>query len=185
MISQSVLVIDVETTGFDPGINACIEVGAILLDHNQEFAGEFSSMIAPWEGAEIVEAALEVSGIARESLWVAPPLQKVIQDFHTKFGSQKNLPVIAGWNVWFDVSFLRDLYRRGNLRWPFGHRFIDIQSVAAFFNGLHPASQEKFISKKLHQKQTHRALSDARHTSEILQSLTKAHWKDFRRAQVT
>ena len=141
-------------------------------------------MVAPWDGAEIVEAALQVSGITRESLRTAPPLQKVIEEFHTQFGSAKNLPVVAGWNVWFDVSFLRDLYRRGGLKWPFGHRFIDIQSVAAFFNGLHPASQERFISKRLRQKQTHRALADAWHTSEILQSLTRAHWKDFCEAQV-
>jgi DNA polymerase III epsilon subunit-like protein len=171
-LHRSVLVIDVETTGFESTKNACVEVGAVLLDTQLEVAGEFCSLVQPWDGAEIVQDAMRVNGITQQMLAKAPSLQETVQKFHERFAAEPISPVIAGWNVWFDVGFLKDMYSRSRLAWTFGHRLFDVQSVFAFCSGLAGYSQEKAIGQVLGEKQVHRALADASHTARIFRRLS-------------
>jgi DNA polymerase III epsilon subunit-like protein len=171
--AQSILVIDLETTGLDPFRHACIEIGAVLLEKGLTPLAEFTSLVAPWDGAEVMDAALQVSGISRESFTSARPIVDVINEFHAAFCNQPEVPIIAGWNVWFDVAFLRDMYLRAGLDWPFGHRFIDVQSISAFFSNLRPASQESAIRDMLCETQVHRALDDTYHTARILKYMAE------------
>ena len=173
--AQNILVIDVETTGLDPSRHACIEIGAVLLNTELVPIGEFTSMIAPWEGAEILEKALAVSRISRDTFLNARRFSEVIKDFNLTFCKKGEIPTIAGWNVWFDVAFIRNLYDRANLTWPFGHRFVDVQSVSAFFSTMHPSSQEIAIRDLLGETQSHRALGDAKHTARILRWMAERY----------
>ena len=45
-VLNRILVIDVETTGFEPSKHACIELGAVLLDEHFKSIEEFSSLVA-------------------------------------------------------------------------------------------------------------------------------------------
>lgn len=183
--AQNILVIDVETTGLNPSRHACIEVGAVLLNTELVPIGEFTSMVAPWAGAEIVERALAVSGISRDAFLNARRFSEVIEDFDITFCKKGEMPIIAGWNVWFDVSFIRNLYERANLAWPFGHRFVDVQSVSAFFSKIHPSSQEKAIRDLLGETQCHRALADAKHTARILRWMAEKYLQSHPGAATT
>jgi len=144
-VQHRVLVIDVETTGFDPAQYACIEIGAVLLDESLHPVQEFSSLIAPWEGAQIMEQSMKVNQISREQLQCAPFIAEVVNEFHDTFRLDEAVPLIAGWNVWFDVSFLKELYRRAQRAWPFSYRLLDVQSVVCFHSMLAGLSQEKAI----------------------------------------
>lgn len=168
-VQHRVLVIDVETTGFDPARHACIEIGAVLLDESLRAVQEFSSLIAPWEGAQIVEQAMKVNQISRKQLQSAPRVEEVVKQFHETFRLADMPPLISGWNVWFDVSFIKDLYQRVQRPWPFSYRLLDVQSVVSFHMLLAGISQEKAIEKFLNERQKHRALADASHTARLLQ----------------
>jgi len=43
--------------------------------------------------------------------------------------------------VWFDVSFLQQLFVRAGTKWPFRHRFVDVQSVVSFHMKLAAVAQ--------------------------------------------
>ena len=168
IIQSDILVIDVETFGLNPTKNACIELGAVHLNVNLDPINEFSTLIAPWAGSEIVPEALRVNGIDLESLNSAPQISEVVELFHANFRPDINKLLLCGWNVWLDVAFLRDLYVRGNRKWPFGHRLLDMQSVVTFHSNLIPRSQAEVIKSLLNENQSHRALEDAQQTAKIL-----------------
>jgi DNA polymerase III epsilon subunit-like protein len=178
-VQHRVLVIDVETTGFDPARHACIEIGAVSLDESLHPVQEFSSLIAPWEGAQIVEQAMNVNKISQEQLQSAPHVDEVVKKFHDAFRLDEVAPLIAGWNVWFDVSFLKDLYQRTQRAWPFSYRLLDVQSVVSFHSMLAGLSQEKAIEGFLNERQAHRALADARHTSRLLRLMAERYSGDL------
>ncbi len=169
---RQILIIDVETTGFDPTRNACIEIGAVLLDELLNPADEFSSLIAPWPGAEISPESLAVSGISVDQLRSAQTVDAVISRFDAWLKRVQPPPLLAGWNVWFDAAFLRSLYQRANIRWPFSHRLFDVQSVFAFFSNMDGASQSQAIAQVFGETQSHRALGDAQHTARLLAYLS-------------
>lgn len=178
-ILNKVLVIDVETTGLDPSRHACIEIGAVLLDESLYIGREFSSLIAPWEGACIMEQAMEVNQISLEQIRHAPLVGEVVKQFHQTFSLEKDQPLLAGWNVWFDATFLRELYRRARLTWPFSHRLLDVQSIVSFHSLLAGLSQEKAIKKFLNEQQVHRALADAQHTSQLLRLMAERYFDEL------
>ncbi len=166
-LRRRVLIVDVETTGLDPVRHACIEVGAVLLKEDLTILEEFSSLVAPWEGAEVSDDALGVSKISLQELGQARDIAEVIREFHECFCSDNSTPLLAGWNVWFDAAFLRKGYQRAGFVWPFSHRMLDVQSIVLFFARLHAISQEQVIESYLGEKQRHRALNDARHTAQV------------------
>lgn len=178
-ILNKVLVIDVETTGFDPARHACIEIGGVLLDESLRPVQEFSSLIAPWDGAQIMEQSMKVNQISEKQLQKAPVVEEVVKQFHETFRLDDVPPLIAGWNVWFDVSFLKDLYQRVQKPWPFSYRLLDVQSIVSFHSMLAGLSQEKAIETFLHEKQAHRALADARHTSRLLRLMAERYSGDL------
>ena len=174
-LHRKVLVIDVEATGLDPAKNACIEVGAVLLDETLEPIDDYSSLIAPWEGAEFNKESMAVHGISMKELKQAPNFHAVIGEFHKRFCSDSPIPTLAGWNVWFDVAFMRVLYDKIGMRWPFSYHFLDIQSIVLFYSRFHNPSLEQTVRSLLGEKQTHRAIDDARQTGKVLQHLAKEH----------
>jgi len=168
-VLQRVLMIDVETTGFDPSRNTCVEIGAVMLDESLSLTQEFTSLIAPTEGAEIVELAMRINRIDQAQLIGAPRSEDVVERFHKIFRLDESVPLLAGWNVWFDASFLRELYRQARRVWPFAHRLIDVQSIISFHCSLEGFSQDEAIGRFLGERQVHRALADARHTARLFQ----------------
>ncbi len=177
--AQNILVIDVETTGLDPSRHACIEIGAVMLDKSLRPKQEFSSLIVPWDGAEIIEAAMKVNQISVEQLDRAPLLDEVVKQFHETFRPDEAAPLLAGWNVWFDAHFLRDLYQRTQRAWPFTYRLLDVQSIVSFHSMLADLSQEKAIETFLNERQAHRALADAQHTARLLRLMAERYAKDL------
>lgn len=178
-VQHKVLVIDVETTGLDPSRHACIEIGAVMLDESLRPEQEFSSLIVPWEGAEIIEAAMKVNQISLEQLHRAPLLDEVVKRFHETIRPDAVVPLLAGWNVWFDARFLRDLYQRTQRAWPFSHRLLDVQSIVSFHSMLAGLSQEKAIETFLNERQAHRALADAQHTARLLRLMAERYSRDL------
>jgi len=166
--TSDILIIDVETTGVDPAKHACIELGALLLDHDLNPLTEYSTCIAPWEGAEIQPEAMAVNGISMAELERAPSVVQAVEQFDCIFQPTIRRLFLCGWNVWFDQGFLKELYRRAGRPWPFRSRMLDMQSIVTFHSGIVPQSQAETVKRFLCEEQSHRALGDVQQVARLL-----------------
>ena len=164
------LVIDTETTGLDPTQHACIELGAVLLDRKLEIVKEFSEVIIPRPGAKITQEAMDINKITSEELANGLGYRETTVEFNKLF-SIGPIPKLAGWNVGFDVAFLKMLYEKSLLAWPFGFHYLDIQSIYSFCSRYQTISLKVAVQNQLGEIQGHRALDDAKHTARILASI--------------
>ena len=166
--TSDILIIDVETTGIDCNKHACIELGAMLLDRDLNPIREYSTFITPWEGAEIQSEAMAVNGITPAELERAPSVSEVVEQFHCIFQPDQRKLFISGWNVWFDVGFLKAMYGRAGRDWPFRSRMLDMQSIVTFHSQITPRSQAETVKQFLNEAQAHRALDDVRQVAKLL-----------------
>jgi DNA polymerase III subunit epsilon len=169
LFTTDILVVDVETTGLDPNQHACIEIGAVLLDYACQFKGSFRALVPPLPGKLIDEEAMNIHGYSLEDCATGISPAEAITDFNSRYDVNPT-PIIAGWNVSCDVAFLQEMYKHSNLQWPFGHRFLDIQSIHTFQIGRAESLRE-VIWKWYFREQTHRALDDALYEAAILKNL--------------
>lgn len=90
---------DIETTGFLPGIDQIVELGAVSYVAGKPDA-VFSTLINP--GISMPEAASRVNGITDEMLVSKPTIDKILQSFAEFCGND----VVVAHNAPFDVQFL-------------------------------------------------------------------------------
>ncbi len=149
IVLTKLLFIDMETTGLSPKKHAPVEVGAIWTDDRLKILANgqatYHAYIKPFKGARIEKTAMAVNHIdlrskefkAKSKLpdIVVRHLQKLTD---TYCGSE--VPILTGWNVSFDVGFLRGMYERYKghppIEWLFPHRTIDVQPINAFMQGF-------------------------------------------------
>jgi DNA polymerase III epsilon subunit-like protein len=134
------LFLDTETTGTNEAINGVIQLAA-LMEVDGEVVGSFETLVQPWNGCQIAEGALEVSGITIQQLLTAPPEDYAVSTFIKwlrKYIGQfdkKDKAFLVGFNTPFDDKFLRALCDRvgekflGSYKWP---DTIDVRGFAAY-----------------------------------------------------
>jgi ATP-dependent DNA helicase DinG len=103
---ESIVALDIETTGLDPDKDAVIEIGVVRFN-DKRVEDEWSTFVNP--GRRIPPFITNLTGITDQMVLHSPPIQDVLSDLQSFVG---NSPVL-GHNVRFDLSFLR---RHGVLR---------------------------------------------------------------------
>lgn len=123
--------VDTETTGFDGVKCAAIQV-ACILDIDGVEVSRFDVSMRPFEGAEISEDALKVSGNTLESIALFPPESEAfalflawLNDADEHEAGQANF---AGYNSPFDQRFVESMFKRngrefGEFFFPLSARF--------------------------------------------------------------
>lgn len=124
------IVFDIETTGLNPVKNAMVSLGAVDHDTGDEFYGE--CRIIPT--FQFVEAeALAVNGFSLDGVNdVAKQFDFELYNSFLKWAEDREA-LLAGQQVGsFDIFFLRAIHDRCGWfgKWSFGHRSIDLHSVA-------------------------------------------------------
>jgi ATP-dependent DNA helicase DinG len=159
---DSIVSLDIETTGLDPVKDAIIEIGAVrFTQHRVE--DEWSTLIHP--GRRIPPFITQLTGITDQMVLQAPAITSVIPDLARFIGRS----AILGHNVKFDISFFRrfkfletneviDTYDLAAVLLPTNSRY-NLGALAQSLQILLPA--------------THRALDDARVTRAVYLSLCK------------
>src|SRR5215204_4018559 len=150
---QSIVSIDIETTGLSEERDSIIEIGAVKFKgHRVE--DEWSTLINP--GKHIPEFISGLTGITDAEVRNAPKFRDVAQDLEAFVG---NAPVI-GHNVRFDLGFLQ---KAGILRY---NEVIDTYELAAVLMPTASRYNLGALGKQLGilLPATHRALDDARVT---------------------
>jgi ATP-dependent DNA helicase DinG len=153
---ESIVALDIETTGLDPENEAIIEIGAVRFrDHRVE--SEWNSLIHP--GKRIPPFITQLTGITDQMVLQSPTIQDVLPDLVEFIGEAP----ILGHNIRFDLSFFKkfklfrnndalDTYEMAAVLLPNASRY-NLGSLAQTLGVLYPA--------------THRALDDARATRGV------------------
>jgi ATP-dependent DNA helicase DinG len=161
-LMDSIVALDIETTGLDPEKDAIIEIGLVRFTERR-IEAEWNTLIHP--GRRIPPFITQLTGITDQMVLQAPAIQAVLPELKTFIG---NSPVL-GHNVRFDLSFLRrfgilgindwiDTYDLAAILLPNAGRY-NLSALAQALNVLLPA--------------THRALDDAHATRGVFMRLVE------------
>ncbi len=153
---ESIVALDIETTGLSPENDAITEIGAIRFS-GRRVEAEWNTLVNP--GRRIPPEITQLTGITDAMVRGAPPIRDVLEDLDHFVGDAP----ILGHNVRFDLSFLRkqgvfrhneplDTYDMAAILLPTAGRY-NLGALAQFLGILLPA--------------THRALDDARVTHAV------------------
>ncbi len=164
LYSTTFVVVDLETTGGSPTSSAITEIGAVKT-RGGELIGEFQTLVDP--GLPIPPMIVALTGITDAMLVAAPTIEQVLPSFLEFLGDA----VLVAHNAPFDVGFLKAACRQQGYKWP-GNEVVDTVTLAR-----RATTKEEAPNKKLSTlarafgtvvTPNHRALEDARATSEIL-----------------
>lgn len=105
-------VVDVETTGLVPGVDAVVEVAVVLLDEHGEATEDWSSLVRPWRELD----ATATHGLADADLADAPVFAEATPRLDELLAGR----LMVGHNVGFDAAMLAAEWRRLEERraWP-------------------------------------------------------------------
>jgi len=175
---KNLLVLDLETTGRDPAVHSTIEMGAVLLDRRSlEEVKSWSSVIKRQENNGTESYAMALHGRSLGEIESGLDAKEAVQEFLKVFGTDY---LLTGWNIGFDVQFLRALLRHTGFIDVFDtidyHR-IDVWSIAQFLKSVgwfqKDVSSLSCLCRQLGlaRSETHSALEDARLAATALRGL--------------
>ena len=165
------VIVDLETTGASPKKGAAItEIGAVKVK-NGEYLGNFESFVNPL--TPIPEYITEMTGITDLMLANAPVIDEILPAFLSFAGSEAETIIVAH-NAPFDLSFLKSAAKELDLDWP---KFKTLDTVTIARQVLSKedvpncklSTLAQFFGTKT--EPNHRALDDAKATTEILHGL--------------
>lgn len=168
---DSYIVIDLETTGFDPLRNHIIEVGALKIDNGQ-IIDSFSSLINP--DIEIDSFITSLTGITNQDLSTAPSPESVLSGLLDFIKDS----ILVGHNVHFDINFLYDNFER-YLSKPLTNDFVDTLRLSKKYFKAAPSHKLSDLAVFLNipVEAAHRALSDCITTNHLYSKLKEISQK--------
>lgn len=122
------IVVDVECTGLNPRRHSLLSIGAVDYGCPERiFYGECRA----FPGAEVNDEALRIAGFSQSEAFDLhkPALEILIGQFF-EWADGCSERTLAGQNPDFDRDFLRASAERFNLQWDYGHRVVDLHSLA-------------------------------------------------------
>ncbi len=133
------VVVDIETGGFDPELNAILEIAITLIEEqdNKFVVGEtYRHHINPFENSIIEKESLDFTKIKldhplRNSIDEKDAIKdifKIINKIKNKYECSR--AILVGHNAHFDMSFLDAAMKRNNIKKTPFHKFSVIDTVS-------------------------------------------------------
>ena len=167
---DTLIILDVETTGLDHKTEAIIEIGAVRLEKGQ-VVDEFSTLVNPEQ--PIRPSSFKIHNISEEMVADAPTIAEVLPKFVDFVGE---LPY-AGHSVVFDYSFITEAYKKHR-----GERFLNQRiCTLEMFKSVFPEEHSHGLSAlqaRFNEENTdvsHRALDDAKMLAKVYPRLRKLY----------
>jgi len=137
--------LDLETTGLNHKTNGVIEL-AILIERKNKIVDSLLLNIKPFKGCKFTKEALEINGKTKKQIKKYPSEKEQVQKLIEFLDLNKvSYTQLAGYNVQFDMRFLKELLRRHDI--PFTNYFnyydVDVYAIVKYL-GL-----GKLYNKKL------------------------------------
>lgn len=165
-MTDSFVVVDIETTGLNPATERIIEIGAVRV-RGDKIEQEFDVLINP--GRSLSSFIVELTGITDEMLEGAPDIREALAQFLDFAGED----VLMGHHLSFDYSFLKkNIVNTGG---SFERKGIDTLKIARVaLPDLESRSLESLCRHyNIINEHAHRACDDARATAELYLRLKK------------
>ena len=164
------VIIDLETTGGSPGINAITEIGAQKVQGGKVI-GEFQTLVNP--GVPLPPFITVLTGITEKMLLPAPSINQVFPQLLEFLGSESETVLVAH-NAAFDLGFLKAAAS------ALGYTFPKYQSLDTVKIARQVLTKDEVRNYKLdtlsqffkaETSPTHRALDDVRATVSVFHGL--------------
>lgn len=165
-MTDSFVVVDIETTGLNPATERIIEIGAVRV-REDKIEQEFDVLINP--GRSLSSFIVELTGITDEMLEGAPDIREGLERFLDFAGED----ILMGHHISFDYSFLKkNIVNTGG---SFERKGIDTLKIARVaLPDLESRSLERLCGYYgIINEHAHRACDDARATAELYLRLKK------------
>lgn len=165
---KSFIVVDIETTGFDPSHDFIIEIGGVKVQ-NERIIDTFSSLINPHMTIDPFISSL--TGITDQQLSEALDIKPVLETFSDFIGDS----ILVGHNVHFDINFLYDNFEK-HLSRALTNDFVDTLRLSRRFFKDAPSHKLDALASYLNipVDTSHRALSDCYTTLHLYSLLNDA-----------
>jgi len=188
MKADTILFIDTETGGIQPGKNSLLSLALVVWKESKITA---STEILINDGVlDVTEKALEINGIDLEEhkKKALPPAEalKRFDDFINQHFPPDEKIVLGGHNITFDVNFLNAFLAANNYNYHqrFSHRFVDTATILFYLyltgklKKKLTASQDAFDFFGISVDGRHTALGDAIATARLFSSLVGILYRD-------
>ncbi len=164
-LPDSLVVFDLETTGFSPEGDRIVELAAVELRHGVPGRSR-TWLVNP--GIPIPPAASRVHGITEADIRDAPPVDRVLRAFAAFAGDRP----LAAHNARFDAAFLRAAAARHGLSEPPGRLIDTLELFRLALPGLQSHSLQALAAHYgIRPAAAHRAGDDARLLADMLAAL--------------
>jgi DNA polymerase-3 subunit epsilon len=164
LASLSLVVVDVETTGWLEDRAELTEIGAVRL-RGAQLTGEFSSLVRP--AGPIPEAITVLTGITDDMVSRAPLTAPALRAFLTFADGC----VLVAHNAPFDLGFLTSACTASGVAWP-PRAVVDTAVLARMVLGRQDVPDYRLATLARYfgtrTAPCHRALADAKATGEVL-----------------
>jgi len=166
LLSDEIVVFDIETTGFSPVNDRIIEIGAVKVKEGK-IVERFSAFVNPER--PIPFRIEQLTGIDDSMVENAPAVETVLPEFLDFCGDA----VLAAHNAGFDMSFIRENARRQGIQKEF--TYLDTMGIARLLLPGQAKHTLDAVAKALHisLENHHRAVDDAECTAEIYQAFLR------------
>lgn len=124
-----IVVIDVETTGVVPGLDAAVQVAFVRFE-KRKMVGRFSSLVQP--GRAVPKEATEIHGITTYAVADAPSIQTVILNSNVRELLKDAQP--AAYNASFDQRFVPAAAFE-DWTWPWLDPLVAVRAVDRYVRG--------------------------------------------------
>jgi ribonuclease T len=185
------VIIDIETSGFNPKKNALLEIAAVIVEYDSnadlQITEHYSTHVIPFKNAELEESALKFNGIDpfhpfRMAIDEKDALELLFKPI--RLAVKRNnctRAILVGHNPAFDIAFLNAAIARTQIkRSPF-HPFSTFDT--ATLGGL--AYQQTVLAKiaeaaemEWDNEKAHSALYDAEQTAKVFCKIVN-RWKQL------
>jgi len=174
------VIVDVETSGFDPIKNALLEVAAVPIVADPEGymapGATIACHVKPFEGSILDPKALEFNGIdPHHPFRMAKPEQEALEHIFKPIrilvkSKQCSRAILVGHNSFFDLGFIRAAVERCNIKNQPFHSFssFDTATLAGLAYGQTVLARAVIAAKiEWEPEKAHSAIYDAEKTAEL------------------
>ena len=122
------IIVDIEASGTEYHKHSIVSIGALDFDNP---TNQFYDECRIWDGAHIMDGALEVNGFTKEE--IIDPNKKTEAEITKAFlawAADVKERTLVGQNVSFDRDFLKTAAERAHTDWPLAYRTIDTHTLA-------------------------------------------------------
>ena len=137
--TNPMIILDIEGSGTEYHKHSIVSLGALDLENPDN---RFYEECRIWDGAHIMDGALEVNGFTKEQ--ITDPTKQTEGELIKKFldwVEESNIRdrTMAGQNVSFDRDFVKAACERAHLNYPFAYRSIDSHTLCYMHMQQHGA----------------------------------------------